>query len=537
MKLISFLRTTWRKKEDKPSTKHDSSPLEQTITETISVSIFPKISFGKRGSILTNEFNTAAQGQQAHAQETPSSKFQAGGYQSIVTENLYRTDSDNNKHALQSIPPFHHAPSDSSYGSSHNFFNGPSTVTPSRESEWENDPLSGRSTTLHPPRPPFLTPWSHSMNQGTDSVSVSRSPPRVKFSPEPQRPSLPDFPSQPSSHHTHSNGNNPDHKPVSGGVSSKDASTPFDFPKAESCCSHESESIYSQESALSTSKEERRIAVVMSDLDDKPSTNKHHSAVLANTTELNSSSLEAKYNAGTVIERSDLVRNPPIPYHSINASPPLLAKSRASQTKSVSTMESSLPLSPAPSPLFIRKRPKPLVLPPTPTAVPTQLPPSPAFTSIDSTPPSTPRSYSSASRQHGSPSPMKNTAIRTFHRMSPPTTSPPSSPLPTPPCYDATSALRVFTLASGPRTLHGAQSTTELRDLRDLRIERRKLASAHGTTSSRLISGIHFPGDDGGRRSNSGRPLTATYLVRLLTCVHRSCSLRIAIERQSRIAK
>jgi len=467
--------------------------------------------------MLSSQFNSAAQGQHARTQETPTnSKPQADSYQRVMTEKPYHTGSDN-KHprpALQSIPPFrdHHPAPSPPHNFSHDPSNFFSTVTPGRESEWENDPLSGRSTILRPPRPPFLTPWSHSMNQGTDSVSVSRSPPRVKCSPVPPRPSLPDFLSQPSSRHADSNGNNRDHNPVSSGVSSKDVSTTFDFPKTESCCSHESESIYSQESALPSCKDERRIAVVISDLNEKPSTYKHShpSPVLVDTTELNSSSLEGKY---TVVERSEI--RPRTPHYSTTTSrQPPFAKSGASQMKSEFTrddMESSLTLLPAPSPLFIRKRPEPLVLPRTPTVVPVHLPPSPAFTSIDSTPPSTPTSYSSASWQLRSSSPVKNTAIRAFHRTSPPTTSPPSSPLPTPP-YDATSALQVFTLAGGPRTLLSAQSTTDLQDLRDLRVERRKLASAHGTTSSTLISGIHFPGDDSGRRANSRRPATATYL-------------------------
>jgi hypothetical protein len=480
--------------------------------------------------MLSIQFNSAAQVQHARTQETANSTPQADSYWQRIPP--YHPASNIKHSAPESIPRLHShrgALSDSTYEPPPNFSHDPPNIfsTPSSEWDWENDPLS---SSLPPPRPPFLTP--HSLNQGINAVSVPRSPTRVKFSPAPHtKPLHPYCPPQPFSHPVDSNRNNCDHNPVSSGASLKDSSATFDTHRSESCYSHESESVYSQESALSSSKDERRLAIIMSDQDKPVSTYKHSDP----TSELNSSLLEDRSGARTVVDHSEL-RNPRTPYHAPATTPHLPStRTGASQTKSQITkdeMESPLVLLPPPSRLFFRKRPKPLVLSPTPTVVPVRLAPEPALSSTDSTPPATPTSLSSASRQLQSPSPMKNTALRTFHRMTPPTSNPPNSPLPTPPTSPSYDAPYSSMLAGRPRTLRSAQSTTELRDLRDLRVERRKLSSAHGTTSSALVSGIHFPGNDSGRRDNL-RPATATYPVRffVLVCTTATDLCLEAIER------
>jgi hypothetical protein len=527
MKPFSFLRTTWRKKDSKSSTPTPtpSPPDPALVTEAISVSTLPRIRFGKRGSILSVQSNSAAQVQQARAEETANSPPQTYG-QEVEKP---RHAASGNKHPVpQSIPRFrshHGAPFNSSHGPPHNLSHGPPNFSiSSRELD---DPSNDSSTPLCPPRPPFLDPWSRSSNQGSDFVSVPRSPTRVKFSPAPQtRPSRP-APSQPSSRGVYLNANNYDQYPISRGAPLKDTYATFDSQKSDSCCSQESESVYSQESALSSSKDERRIAIPLSDRDRIASTYKHSDPAA----DPDPPSLKEKPIANTVVNRSEL-RNPHIPNHATATTHLPSTKSGASHTKSEITrgnsgkVESSQAVLPSTPPLFFRsKRPEPLVLLPSPRLAAARPPPSPAFSSTDSTPLATPTSFSSASRRPQSPSPLKNMTKREFYRTSPPTSSPPNGPLPTPPAspsYDAPSTPRLSVLPGRSRTLHTAQSTTDLQDLRDLRVERRKLSSAHGSTSSALVSGKHFSiGDSGRHVTSQAKDFTMTYLVRLFL----QCSL------------
>lgn len=511
MKLFPFLRSVWKKKNSINSSTQTSSPHlpEHASPEVISASITPKISFGEMEYIQSN---TAAEVHHTHAQETSNSKPQLADGQGILAEKL---------HSAPQFVPHGHYGAPFSHGPPHNLSHGPPNLRISRE--W-NDPLS---TPIRPPRPPFLDPWYRSSNQDIESVSVPRSPTRVKFSPAPQtqRPSQSDSSSRSSPRLVELNEN--DRKSASSRASLKDASTADGSRRSDSCYSHDTESIYSQESALSSSKDDRHLGAIPLSIQDKTTSTYQHSdptATLINTPDLNSPSLE---------EKSTKLPKPRTPYHATAAVP--FTKGGVSQSKSEFTRETefSLASSPSSSPPFFRRRPKPLALLPAPTAV--QLPPSPAFSSTQSTPPATSTSFSSASPQPQSPSPLN---IRAFHRMSPPTSTPPDSPLPTPPMtpsYDTVAAPHLSLLVGRRLTLRSAHSTTELR-VRDLRVERRKLSSAHGTTTS---AGMPFPRDDSGRHTDSQheRFAATTYMVHFFIHLFTGAiaDLRvIAFEKQSR---
>lgn len=522
MKPFSFLCTKW-KKDTKSSTPalHTPSPSEHMSTDGPPVSNrYPKTSPGKRMSILCIRINSTAQIQNAPAQE--SAKPKHGNHKEFLAEKSH--------HHPAPAPPgtsrgHRVAPQNPSHRPPRNLSNGqPNLMIMSHELESKNlSDLSGSSTSLVPPCAPFLNPWSHSSNQSIDRVSIPQLP-RVTFASTSQsRSSRSVSASHLSSCRAEADQMNFDDDPVLSAASSKDTSVAFHPQGPESCYSQDSESLYSQESTdPSYSPKENPIAITLKAQDNMSPKCEHldPTTVFINDTELNSRLLDEK-SGYAVVE----LRNPS--YHA-TATPHLpFSEPGASQMKSEYTRDeiaSSLAGLSSSAPLVFHKRPAPLVLLPNHNMKVKAVRPStsPGFSSANSTPLVTPGSYSSISGRPHSLSPMKNTLGRTFHRMSPPTSSPPNSPLPTPPITPSYNA-PTTTVVGRTRTLRSAQSTTDLRDLRDLRVERRKLSSAHGSSSSASTSRKHFLVDDSRANSRPESFATTAYLVRFFMLYRCHC--------------
>jgi hypothetical protein len=510
MKPISFLRTTWRKKDNNSPAK--TRPLEQASTEVNIVPTLPKISFGEE-SILS--FHTAqVPVLYPRTQETvPQDERQR-----MVTENVpasrirHHTPTTNLR-----IHGHHGAPFNPSYGPPHDSSHGPPNfILPGRELDSGKDPLSGSSAPRRPPLPPFV-----------NSATVPPSPTRVKFAPVLKtRPPKPGFSTRSSSHCVHPDKINCDCDPVSSGVSLEDASGASDSHESDSCSSQESQSCYSQESALPHSEQYKFLDRALRDHNH----NKMQlgpSASFVNTAEQN----PPERSAHAAVNRSEPCN--PRTLYPVTVSTHLhftndgASSSRTKPEPTRNGMISSSPLAlfPSPPPLVIRRRLNPLVLPPMPT-IEAPLPPSPAFSSTDSTPVATPTTpHSSAPQKPLSPS--KITNRRMFYSMPPPTSSAPNTPLPAlpvsvPPNHDA---LAVHPSSWHPRPPRSAQSTVELRP-----VEKRRPSTSHRTTASAPAPAVSH-----GRKRANSRPETVTvssYVVRFF--VHSAAPPLIYNQQQSK---
>ncbi|KAF8076268.1 hypothetical protein FPV67DRAFT_1664553 [Lyophyllum atratum] len=407
MKPVSFLRNTWRKRDNKSSTKTQSAHrVEPALLEVQSPSPLLKPAFGEAASVFSLEFDSTFQDPQSN-----------------ITGRVLVNGSENWESIHAQIVPRlrgkHGSLFHSSHGPPHNPSHGPRSLNIGTQA------LRSGTSPHRPPRPPSLN-----LSSQPPSV-IPRSPTRVKFAPDPPvRPSHPTSPLRqafPRVGRTNRSSSVPD--------SSKDSDTIQDCQVQE---------------------------VAAPDVDEKLSDYSGNSP--AKPTGLAPSPFSDTPNmAPAVLDLSDAPVSKSL-YHASSSAPHLplpQQRSRRPNTEPRDSLRSSrdtLASFPQPPPLRVRKRPRPLVLLPTPTLA--QLPPSPLFGSNDSTPVATP----TTSRPLNALSSPKSPKYpgRPLHTISPPAYSPPNSPLPAPPTSSGFVMPFDREKHSG-RALRTAQSTSELR--------------------------------------------------------------------------
>jgi hypothetical protein len=463
MKSVSFFRNTWGRKSKSSKTTTPTLPDEVHLDAPSSSLIKP--SFYEEPSAHNIQFEplplidfscgdgNGSLSSQSSSQQTENHGF--SGFEHLEPSQVHFRLNGN-----------HGALFNSSHGPPHNPSHGP----PNINRQNLNPGRSARPSTApsRPPRPPSLNLYSHPRPESASP----RSPNRVRFAPAPQiRP--PDSPSRHSFRHIgqtkgsfHESIKGPDSLDFEGPAPSVPQRR--DSPTGITAQNHNrmvSKYMHFGEHSLGAT-----ALVITTTRPPSPS----------------GSFRESPRTVHAVLDLSDLP-SPRSLYHATSSSPHLpYVTQKPSRSKSESfkndiegkPFEDPLALFPSPPPLVIRKRrPKPLVLLPTPTLA--RLPPSPAFpsspaiSSADSTPPTTPTTPRPPQSPLSDVAPRKSlstTSIpkcspgRSLYSVPPPAYSPPNSPLPTPPTSPKVSS---STLAVPiDRRLRTAQSTAEFRPQR-----------------------------------------------------------------------
>ncbi|GLB33690.1 hypothetical protein LshimejAT787_0105740 [Lyophyllum shimeji] len=429
MKPVTFLRNTWRKKDNKSKSKSQSVPLIRPLpSEAEPVAFSPKHTFGEAASVLSFEFDPTFQDSRSN-----------------MTDPVLVNESENWDLAHAQVIPrlrgkhcslFH-----SSHGPPHNHSHGPPSLNIGRQS------LRGGTPPPRPPRPPSLRLNSQ------PPPPTPRSPSRVKFAPDL-------------------------HVRASQSTSS--------IRSAVRHISEASQSSLSQESVEAES---------LKDSGGGRNSYLHCSSSRVSTLVPYSESLPR--TAEIVLDLPDALNSCRL--HHASSSTPHLPRpqqtSRRTSTEprgSLGSCQDTIASFPHPTPLRVRKRPQPLVLQPTPSLG--RLPPSPLVSSAESTPLATPTTLSNM------PSPKSSRITgRPLHTVSPPTFSPPDSPLPTPPVSQEPLTPSDLGKYNGrfPRT---AKSASELQDRR---LE--NFHTSHRATSSAPFTDL-FAENEASRTRSPPRP-------------------------------
>ncbi|TFK43649.1 hypothetical protein BDQ12DRAFT_189931 [Crucibulum laeve] len=478
MKPVSFLRNTWRKREQKVADSNDETqiyrparlvpmtplsadehpPKASLPVLTLGVSVTP-LQDGLSNWLDHSEVRRDIKGVERSYCTTHDSQPQHN--RSIARKDSSSTIRDLTLHSGHGAPP------NVSHGPPYNAVHGAPSLS-MRASVSSFTSVSDNSSLRRSHRPPKITvypPVRHQPAINTSSpVSNPRSPTRVKFATPLEVTSASSSESRPGHHHHIPSSKSP--SSLRSGPHSHRIRQAHYIPDQESPAT--TDSMYRGENpALSRPSRGTKTVHAMLDLSTKPKPRSLY------------------HSTGST---------PHLPYvEPYSPSPSRLDVHPRPSFVHSESLADPLALFPSPPPLIIRKKvPKPLILRPTPSIAP--LPPSPCFSSRDSTPPTTPitpRAHMSGAylKSISPTSSLKQSPGRPLNNIPPPLFSPPTSPLPTPPTsHNSLPRSPDHGNLSGTRPLRIAKSTSQLRN------DAPSPLATHRFTSSEPISELpHDP--------------------------------------------